>query len=62
MNSYPRFCRFLLGEEGVTSVEYAVMLALIILVCMSAVSVVGGGALNYWENDSTKLETSLGVH
>lgn len=49
-------------EEGVTSVEYAVMLALIILVCMSAVSVVGGGALNYWENTSTKLETSLGVH
>ncbi|OAI41720.1 pilus assembly protein [Planctomycetaceae bacterium SCGC AG-212-D15] len=33
--------RFLATEEGPTAVEYAVMLALIILVCVVAISVIG---------------------
>jgi pilus assembly protein Flp/PilA len=33
--------RFLVSEDGPTAVEYAVMLALIILVCMVAVSFIG---------------------
>jgi len=33
--------RFLATEEGPTAVEYAVMLALLILVCMVAISVIG---------------------
>jgi pilus assembly protein Flp/PilA len=32
---------FLRGEEGPTAVEYAVMLALIIVVCMAAVTALG---------------------
>jgi pilus assembly protein Flp/PilA len=33
--------RFLTSEDGPTAVEYAVMLALIIIVCLSAISTVG---------------------
>jgi len=33
--------KFLVSEDGPTAVEYAVMLALIIVVCLAAVSAVG---------------------
>ncbi len=36
--------RFLVSEDGPTAVEYAVMLALIIVVCLAAVSTVGSRA------------------
>lgn len=36
--------RFLKSEDGPTAVEYAVMLALIIVVCLAAVSAVGSNA------------------
>jgi pilus assembly protein Flp/PilA len=35
---------FLKSEDGPTAVEYAVMLALIIVVCLASVSVVGSRA------------------
>jgi pilus assembly protein Flp/PilA len=38
--------RFLKDPGGPTAVEYAVMLALIIVVCVSAVTVVGSNAAN----------------
>lgn len=33
--------RFLVSEDGPTAVEYAVMLALIIVVCLAAITAVG---------------------
>lgn len=33
--------KFLVSEDGPTAVEYAVMLALIIVVCLAAVSAIG---------------------
>ncbi len=33
--------RFLVAEDGPTAVEYAVMLALIIIVCLAAISQLG---------------------
>jgi len=36
--------RFLVSEDGPTAVEYAVMLALIIIVCLTAVRAIGTGA------------------
>ncbi len=33
--------RFLTSEDGPTAVEYAVMLALIVIVCLTAISSVG---------------------
>ena len=38
--------RFLVSEDGPTAVEYAVMLALIIVVCISAISALGSNASN----------------
>ena len=36
--------RFLISEDGPTAVEYAVMLALIIVVCLTAIQAVGTNA------------------
>jgi len=35
---------FLVSEDGPTAVEYAVMLALIVIVCIASVSAVGSNA------------------
>jgi len=37
---------FLQNEDGPTAVEYAVMLALIIVVCITAISALGSNAAN----------------
>ncbi|GAB5441968.1 MAG: hypothetical protein Fues2KO_23170 [Fuerstiella sp.] len=36
--------KFLVSEDGPTAVEYAVMLALIIVVCLAAISTIGEAA------------------
>mgnify|MGYP003572809939 FL=1 len=36
--------RFLVSEDGPTAVEYAVMLALIVIVCLTAIQVIGTNA------------------
>lgn len=41
--------RFLVSEDGPTAVEYAVMLALIVVVCLSAVGTVGTNANGKFE-------------
>jgi pilus assembly protein Flp/PilA len=50
-----RLLHFLRDENGPTSVEYAVMLALIIVVCIGAVTTVGGEVFNMWGNNGTEL-------
>jgi pilus assembly protein Flp/PilA len=42
--------RFLRDEDGPTAVEYAVMLALIIVVCITAISTLGTNANNTFSN------------
>ena len=39
-----RFQRFLVSEDGPTAVEYAVMLALIVIVCLAAIQAIGTNA------------------
>ena len=36
-----KVCRFLVSEDGPTAEEYAVILALIVIVCLTTVSAVG---------------------
>ena len=36
--------RFLVSEDGPTAVEYAVMLALIVIVCLTAITSIGQSA------------------
>jgi len=38
--------KFLKGKEGATATEYAVMLALIIVVSIVAITALGGGVMN----------------
>ena len=43
-NRYSKIHRFLKSEDGPTAVEYAVMLSLIIVICLTAVRSVGNNA------------------
>jgi pilus assembly protein Flp/PilA len=47
--------KFLLAEDGPTAVEYAVMLALIIVVCLAAISAIGDNASTTFNNVSESL-------
>ena len=46
---------FLKREDGPTAVEYAVMLALIIVVCITAITALGTNANKTFTNVSDKL-------
>ena len=46
---------FLKKEDGPTAVEYAVMLALIIVVCIAAVTAIGTNANSTFSNVSSTL-------
>ena len=50
--------RFLREEDGPTAVEYAVMLALIIVVCIAAITTLGTNASNVFNN--VALNTAVG--
>lgn len=49
---------FLRNEDGPTAVEYAVMLALIIVVCIVAISSLGSNASNTFTYVSNKVKTT----
>ncbi len=46
---------FLQNEDGPTAVEYAVMLALIIVVCITAITTLGSNANNTFSYVSTQV-------
>ncbi len=48
--------RFLVSEDGPTAVEYAVMLALIVIVCLTAISAIGTSANEVFTDISNKLD------
>lgn len=50
-----KFIEFLKKEDGPTAVEYAVMLALIIVVCLTTIAAVGTNANTTFNSVSTKL-------
>ena len=47
--------QFLASEDGPTAVEYAVMLALIVIVCLTAIQTVGSNAKNTFSNIGNSL-------
>lgn len=47
--------RFLGSEDGPTAVEYAVMLALIVIVCLTAIRTIGTNARTTFQNVSGQL-------
>jgi pilus assembly protein Flp/PilA len=50
--------RFLVSEDGPTAVEYAVMLALIIIVCLTAISAIGTNASTTFNNVAQSIGSS----
>jgi len=48
--------RFLVSDDGPTAVEYAVMLALIVIVCLAAIQAIGNNAANTFNNIANELD------
>jgi len=53
-----KVANFLKREDGPTAVEYAVMLALIVVVCIAAISALGSNASNTFDYTATKVNTT----
>jgi pilus assembly protein Flp/PilA len=53
-----RTIRFLKQEDGPTAVEYAVMLALIVVVCIAAITTLGSNANKTFGNVALNTATS----
>ena len=48
-------CDFLHNEDGPTAVEYAIMMALIIVVCIASVTLLGTNSNNTYSYVGTKV-------
>jgi pilus assembly protein Flp/PilA len=53
-----KLSRFIRSEDGPTAVEYAVMLSLIIVVCITAVTSIGKKASSTFTNVANQLGTA----
>jgi pilus assembly protein Flp/PilA len=56
----PLVRRFLVGEDGPTAVEYAVMLALIITVCVTVIRTLGASTIGSFGAFSTAMSAAGG--
>lgn len=52
--------RFLVSEDGPTAVEYAVMLALIVIVCLTAIGMIGNNAQATFNEVANQLGGTAG--
>ena len=50
--------RFLMDQDGPTAVEYAVMLALIVIVCLSAIRTLGTNSKTTFTNVANSIGAS----
>jgi len=50
--------RFLVSEDGPTAVEYAVMLALIVIVCLAAIQAVGNNSRDTFQAVADQLQST----
>lgn len=56
-----RILRFLKSEDGPTAVEYAVLLAGILIVIIASITLVGGETADFWANNNSELESAFGA-
>ena len=54
----PSISRFLVSEDGPTAVEYAVMLALILVACITIITTLGKSISNTFNSVNTTLSGS----
>jgi len=52
--------KFMQAEDGPTAVEYAIMLALIVIVCLAAIQQVGTAANGAFQNVTSEM-TAKGI-
>ena len=52
--------KFLRHQEATTAVEYAIMLALILMACIVAISSFGQGSGNLWIDILSEMNTHMG--
>jgi pilus assembly protein Flp/PilA len=52
--------RLFRDRDGATAVEYAVMLALILMLCIGGIVLVGNSTRTSWENSSTSIQSAMG--
>lgn len=50
--------RFFKAQDGVTAVEYAVLLALIVVACIAAVKAVGDKTSGIWASNKSELDSA----
>ena len=50
--------KFMKSEDGPTAVEYAIMLALIVIVCLTAIQAVGNAANTAFQHVTTQLNAT----
>ncbi len=50
------FVKFMKKEDGPTGVEYAIMLALVIVICVGAISILGSNANTTFGNVSARTK------
>ncbi|REK10807.1 MAG: Flp family type IVb pilin [Planctomycetota bacterium] len=55
MNVITKIRHFIVSEDGPTAVEYAVMLALIIIVCLTAINSLGSNANTTFNNVANSI-------
>jgi pilus assembly protein Flp/PilA len=48
------------GEEAATAVEYAIMLALILMICIASVAFLGEKTKESWQNSNANIEAAVG--
>jgi len=54
-----RILNFLRDEDGPTAVEYAVMLAMIVMICIGAIVLVGQNTNGSFTNSGSKISTAM---
>lgn len=52
--------RLFRDQHGATAVEYAVMLALILMLCIGGIVLVGNSTRTSWENSSNSIQSAMG--
>jgi pilus assembly protein Flp/PilA len=58
MRSLSAIKRFLTSDDATTAVEYAVLLAMILVALIIGVTSAGGGVSTWWTNIKTKVTSS----
>ncbi|GIW86532.1 MAG: hypothetical protein KatS3mg108_0856 [Isosphaeraceae bacterium] len=56
-----RAIRCLVDDDGPTTVEYAVLLGLILMVAMTAIRSLGGGTEGRWRSNADKIRSAISL-